>query len=191
MRQFPPPDEATPHRCDDRVGSHHGGELICDHLVVQDEHKLSRAKGFSDRFSRPTAYRLASSRQRAWWPPRYAFLANRALPSAVRGPVDCSHGRITDRTLRNPNKDGRFSRKSRPTRNFAFSDSFVRFRPFASVLGFCQRNDTHNDTRHEGLPGLSPRKSGERVGEWSPANVGRLESRRPSRGTTVPISRRS
>lgn len=78
---------------------------------------------------------------------------------------------------RNPNKDGRFSRKSRPTRNFAFSDSFVRFRLFASVFGFSQRNDTHNDTRHEGLPGLSPRKSGERVGEWSPKNVGRLLNR--------------
>jgi hypothetical protein len=76
---------------------------------------------------------------------------------------------------RNTNKDGPFSRKPRHASNFASSSSFVGFRRFASVFGFCQRNDT----RHEGLPGLSPRRSGERVGEWFSSKWRQaLESRR-------------
>src|SRR3972149_4121958 len=50
------------------------------------------------------------------------------------------------------NKDGLFSLKPHDTSDLAFSDSFVRFRPFASVCGFCQRNDTRNVTRREHLP---------------------------------------
>jgi hypothetical protein len=48
---------------------------------------------------------------------------------------------------RNPNKDGRFSRKPRGTSDLAFSYSFVGFRLFAPIVVLCQCNDTHNDTR--------------------------------------------
>ena len=54
----------------------------------------------------------------------------------------------------NPNKDGHFSRNSRYANVFAFSDSFVRFRPFAPVFGFCRRNDTRRDRLRETLSGI-------------------------------------
>ena len=40
------------------------------------------------------------------------------------------------RISRDPNKDGRFSRKPRRASNFAFSDFFVGFRPVSSFFGF-------------------------------------------------------
>ncbi len=52
---------------------------------------------------------------------------------------------------RNPNRDRLFSRKPRGTSHLAFSSSFGGFRLFASVFVLCQRNDTRNDTRREGL----------------------------------------
>ena len=55
------------------------------------------------------------------------------------------------------NKDGLFSLKPHDTSDLAFSDSFIRFHPFASVFGFCQCNDTRNVTRFDRLPG-SPRR---------------------------------
>ena len=55
---------------------------------------------------------------------------------------------------RNTNKDGRFSHKPRHASHFVFSDSFVGFRPFASVFGFSKRNDTRYDTRGNNLRGL-------------------------------------
>jgi hypothetical protein len=99
----------------------------------------------------------------------------------VENTGNCVAGRqgVSWSISRNTNKDGPFSRKPRHASNFASSSSFVFFRRFASVFGFCQRNDTHNDTRHEGLPGLSPRRSGERVGEWFSSKWRQaLESRR-------------
>jgi len=46
------------------------------------------------RCMRITAFRLLTvSRHRRQCPPRYAFREHRAFPSAVRGPVDLSHGR--------------------------------------------------------------------------------------------------
>jgi hypothetical protein len=59
---------------------------------------------------------------------------------------------------RNPNKDGRFQDNSHKVSELAFSDSFVGPRLFASVFGFCQCNDTRNDTRRERLRSSSHRK---------------------------------
>ena len=59
---------------------------------------------------------------------------------------------VSSRASRNLNKDGLFSLKPHDTSDLAFSDSFVGFRPFASVFGFGERNDTRNVTRHEGPP---------------------------------------
>jgi hypothetical protein len=53
---------------------------------------------------------------------------------------------------RNLNKHGPFQANSHSASDLAFSDSVIGFRPFASVFGFCQRNDTRNDTRRERLP---------------------------------------
>jgi hypothetical protein len=53
---------------------------------------------------------------------------------------------------RDPNRDGHFQYNSREANNLAFADSVIRFRPFASVCEFSQRNDTRNDTRRERLP---------------------------------------
>lgn len=48
----------------------------------------------ASRWARIPAFKhFTISRHRRQWPPRYALRADRALPSAVRGPVDCSHGR--------------------------------------------------------------------------------------------------
>jgi hypothetical protein len=55
------------------------------------------------------------------------------------------------RASRNLNKDGLFSLKPHNTSDLAFSDSFVFFRPFASVFGFCQRDVTQNVTRRDRL----------------------------------------
>ena len=53
--------------------------------------------------------------------------------------------------FRNPNKNWPFHHNSYDASELAFLDSFVRFRPFASVFVFCQRNDTRDDTRRKGL----------------------------------------
>lgn len=53
----------------------------------------------------------------------------------------------------NPNKDGPFQPNSHNASDLAFADSFVRLRLFASVFGFCQRNDTRNVTRRDRLRG--------------------------------------
>jgi hypothetical protein len=53
--------------------------------------------------------------------------------------------------LRNPNKDRHFHNKSHDASNLALADSFARFRLFASVCEFCQRNVTRNVTRRERL----------------------------------------
>jgi len=58
----------------------------------------------------------------------------------------------------NPNKDGAFALKACAAIDLALSDSCVGFRPFASVVGFYQRNDTRNVTRLERLPSSSRRK---------------------------------
>jgi hypothetical protein len=49
--------------------------------------------------------------------------------------------------MRNSNKDGPLRGDPHQANNLAFSDSFVGFRLFAPVFGFCQRSDTRNDTR--------------------------------------------
>ena len=60
---------------------------------------------------------------------------------------------------RNTNRHGRFSSKPHDAANLAFADSFIRFRPFACVCRFLQRNDTRNDTRRGGLGRQCPRAS--------------------------------
>ena len=56
--------------------------------------------------------------------------------------------------FRNANKDGLFSLKPPNDNDLGFSDSFVAFRLFSSSFGFCERNDTRNVTRGDGLPRL-------------------------------------
>lgn len=53
--------------------------------------------------------------------------------------------------FRNPNEHGRFQHNAHDVSELAFSDSVVDSRPFTSVFGSCQRNDTRNDTRTEPL----------------------------------------
>ncbi len=50
---------------------------------------------------------------------------------------------------RNPNNYWPFSLKPHVSSNLGFADSVVGSHPFASVCGFCNRNDTRNDTRRE------------------------------------------
>ena len=45
---------------------------------------------------------------------------------------------VLERDSRNPHKDRPLSFNSHRASDFAFSDSFVLLRPFASVFGFCQ-----------------------------------------------------
>jgi hypothetical protein len=64
-----------------------------------------------------------------------------------------------ERDSRNPNEDGLLQLNSHRASNLAFADSFVRFRSFARVFGFCRRNDTRNDTRRERLRGPSGQRN--------------------------------
>ena len=58
---------------------------------------------------------------------------------------------VSGLAFRNPNKDRPFQHNSHEASELAFSDSCVSFRPFASVFGFCQRDDTRNVTRGGGF----------------------------------------
>jgi hypothetical protein len=51
----------------------------------------------------------------------------------------------SDGTKRQQNQA--FSRNSLSTENLRPSDFFIVLRPLASVCGFCQRDDTQNDTQ--------------------------------------------
>ena len=66
---------------------------------------------------------------------------------------------VLERVSKNPNEDGPFSLNSHDASDLAFSDSFVLLRPFASVFGFRQRNDTRNVTRREPLRSLLRRNT--------------------------------
>src|SRR6266513_397061 len=52
---------------------------------------------------------------------------------------------------RNPHEDGLFQCNSHTGCDLAFSDAVVGFRLFASVFGFCERDDTRNVTRCDHL----------------------------------------
>src|SRR3989338_6726265 len=84
---------------------------------------------------------------------------------------------------RNPSKDGPFQPNSHSASDLAFADSFVGSRLFASVFSFCQRNDTRNDTRREGLRELQcQRIFGDVATSSGASRQTRLEPGRPSNG---------
>jgi hypothetical protein len=56
---------------------------------------------------------------------------------------------------RNPNRHGLFQRNSHNASSLAFANSVAGSYRFASICGFCQRNDTRNDTRRNRLRGSS------------------------------------
>ena len=62
---------------------------------------------------------------------------------------------VSAAALRNPNKDNELRRKPLDRSDLAFSDFSLRFRLFAPVFGFYQRNDTQNVTRRERLRSAS------------------------------------
>ena len=64
--------------------------------------------------------------------------------------------------FRDPNRDGRFQHNSHDVSELAFLGFFVGSRLFASVFGFCQRNDTRNDTRRDDPPTPSRLKTSSR-----------------------------
>src|ERR1700704_6406781 len=78
--------------------------------------------------------------------------------SATRGSNLAGRQGVFTAVFRNPNKDRRFQHNWHDVSELAISNFFVDSRLLASVFGFCQRNDTRNDTRPERLPSSSRRK---------------------------------
>jgi hypothetical protein len=89
-----------------------------------------------------------------------AVLLKRTQPEKLFNDRELVAGRlgVIARAFRNLNKEGRFQHNWHDVSELALSDSFVGSRLLASVFGFCQCNDTRNDTRPERLPSSSRRK---------------------------------
>jgi hypothetical protein len=90
----------------------------------------------------------------------------------------------TPQTLTHLNEDQPFSFKAHASSDFASWHLFVGFRLFAFVFGFCQRDDTRNVTRREGLRKLScQRIVGDFMTSFGAGRLTRLvEPGRPSEG---------
>jgi hypothetical protein len=82
--------------------------------------------------------------------------------------------------LRNPNKGRHFHSKSKDASILALADSFARFRLFASVFEFWQRNVTRSVTRRERLAQSPVQGTPSSVNPW------RLLMTDPDWNVTVP-----
>ncbi len=92
------------------------------------------------------------------------------IPQANGGSVMAGRQGVLRPALRNLNKRPAFEDNSHGVSELAFSDSFVGSGRLASAFGFCQCEDTRNDTRAERLRSSSHREH-QRLGIASVARI--------------------